>query len=156
MFMVLVYPKEQLPVPTEMGWVAQAQVQLVLTGITDDLSAPICLDEIQEYAIGDSYTSGSQTITATLDIATRFIMCLEQREVEESDGSLDALSPNSAEWVNQTLFPKWLGNGASQTLWFTMWRLKVLGQDPRNLGKDWWWDHEEPLTDPRYWMRGSQ
>ncbi|RYC60178.1 hypothetical protein CHU98_g6025 [Xylaria longipes] len=81
LFMVLVYPKEQMPWPEDIRWVAQAQVQLILTGITDGLSAPICFDEIQEYSTGNSYTPGSQTITTTLDIATKFILRLEQREV---------------------------------------------------------------------------
>ncbi|KAI1737782.1 hypothetical protein F4680DRAFT_460318 [Xylaria scruposa] len=146
LFMVLVYPKEQMPFPKHPNWVAQAQVQLVLTGITNGLSAPICFDEIREYSTGNSCTP--ETITTTLDIATKFILRLEQREVaafgvqpnicslsptapyrreyreeamklgwvEERDGRLDELSPRSSEWVDRTLFPKWLGKGALQTM----------------------------------------
>lgn len=35
--------------------------------------------------------------------------------IEERDGRLDELSPRSSEWVDRTIFPKWLGNGALYT-----------------------------------------
>ncbi len=180
LFMVLVYPKEQLPWPKDIRWVAQAQVQLILTGITDGLSAPICFDEIQEYSTGNSYTPGSQTITITLDIATKFILRLEQREVaafgvqpnacnlsptsfyrlkhreeakklgwvEERDGSLDDLSPISSEWVDRTLFPKWLGRGALETMRYTLELIEHKWEKPEQYTKDWWWNHQDLPESP--------
>ncbi|KAI0534820.1 hypothetical protein GGR58DRAFT_515836 [Xylaria digitata] len=114
--------------------------------------------------IWDSYTPGSQTMTTTLDIATKFILRLEQREVaafgvqpnvcslsptssyalehreeakklgwvEERDGSLDDLSPRSSEWVDRTLFPKWLEK----------W------QQPEQYTKDWWWNYQDLPESP--------
>ncbi|KAI1133586.1 hypothetical protein F5Y10DRAFT_283893 [Nemania abortiva] len=175
LFVVLVYPKEQLPCPKDIRWVAQAQAQLILTGITDGLSAPICFDEIREYSVGNSYAPGSQTITTTLDIATKFILRLEQREVaafgvqpdirslslttpylleyrkkakrlgwvEERDGSLDELSPASSDWVNRTLFPKWLGRGALETMSRTLDLINQKWEKPEQYTKDWWWNHED-------------
>ncbi|KAI0550561.1 hypothetical protein F4679DRAFT_594734 [Xylaria curta] len=171
LFMVLVYPKEQMPFPKHPKWMVQAQVQLVLTGITDGLSAPICFDEIREYSTGNSYTSGSQAITTTLEIATKFILRLEQREVaafgiqpnvckyreeamrlgwiKERDGRLDELSPRSSEWVDRTLFPKWLGKGASQTMeWALELRLIRRWQGLEQYTKDWWWNYQDLPESP--------
>ncbi|KAI1422834.1 hypothetical protein F5Y12DRAFT_760874 [Xylaria sp. FL1777] len=168
LFMVLVHPKEQLPPwPKDIRWVAQAQVQPILMGATDGLSALICFDEIREYSTGDSYTPGSQTITTTLAIATKFVLRLEQLEVaafdvqpnifslsptssyllehgeeagklgwvEERDGSLDDLSPRSSEWVDRTLFPKWLGRGALETMRYTLDLIGDRWQQPEQYTK---------------------
>ncbi|TRX91477.1 hypothetical protein FHL15_007701 [Xylaria flabelliformis] len=181
LFMVLVYPKEQMPLPKDSRWVAQAQVQLVLTGITDGLSAPIRFDEILEYATGNAYTPGNQTITTTLDIATKFILRLEQREVaafgvqpnicslnpttpyllayrkeakklgwiEERDGRLDELSPRSSEWVDRTLFPKWFGRGALQTMEYALELRKYRKWlEPEQYTKDWWWNRQDLPESP--------
>ncbi|KAJ2986313.1 hypothetical protein NUW58_g5088 [Xylaria curta] len=177
LFMVLVYP-DKLMIPTEprdMSWVPNAKVQLILTGITEGLSAPISFDELREYSIGTSYTSGGQTITTTLSIATEFILHLEQREiaafgiqpntcslpadalrprlleirekakklgwVEERDGSLDDLSPRSSEWVDRTIFPTWLGDGAIETLRTTQYRIHDFTKTQYT--EDWWWNPQD-------------
>ncbi|KAI0183608.1 hypothetical protein EV127DRAFT_489483 [Xylaria flabelliformis] len=148
-FMVLTPPDTTIPRPRGIKWIADVQVRLILTGITEGLSAPISLEEIREYSKGAPYMSGDQTIITTLEVATKFILRLEQREVdafgirpnlcrlitdisppwileyrekakllgwvEERDGRLDELSPRSSEWVDRTVFPKWLGNGALHT-----------------------------------------
>ncbi|RYC61313.1 hypothetical protein CHU98_g4893 [Xylaria longipes] len=174
-FMVLVDTRKPIsPVPRDnIRRIADIQVQLILTGITEGLSAPILLEELQEYSIG--YSPGDQVITTTLSIATQFILRLEQREiaafgiqpniyslvsdisppwilqyredakmlgwVEERDGSLNNLSPRSSEWVDRTLFPRWLGNGAIKTMHKTRDEFESTYQEPYT--EDWWWNPEE-------------
>ncbi|KAI0421095.1 hypothetical protein F5X98DRAFT_291637 [Xylaria grammica] len=175
--MVLVYPKEQLPWPKDIRWAAQAQVQLTLTGITDGLSAPICFDEIQEYSTGDSYTPESQTITTTLDIATKFILHLEQREVavfgvQPNVCNISPSNPYLLEyqeeakklgWVDERdgslddLSPrssKWV----DRTLFakwlgrgarYTLNLIEGKWEKPEQYTKDWWWNHQDiPELDP--------
>ncbi|KAI0118161.1 hypothetical protein GGR51DRAFT_554654 [Nemania sp. FL0031] len=185
-FMVLVPPDDRvIPGPRGIKWVADIQARLVLTGITEGLSAPISFEEIREYSKGTPYVFGDQTITTTLGVATEFILRLEQREInafgilpnicrlttdisppwklsyrekakllgwiEERDGRLDELSPRSSEWVNRTIFPRWLGNGAL----YTMQRMRDLLEHggckkPQPYTEDWWWDPEElPELDAR-------
>ncbi|KAI0540411.1 hypothetical protein GGR58DRAFT_461219 [Xylaria digitata] len=192
MFMVLMHPNTTLPGPRGIKWVADVQVRLILTGITDGLSAPISFEEIREYSKGTPYMSGDQTITTTLGVATKFILRLEQREidafgirpnvcrlitdvsppwifeyrekakllgwVEERDGRLDELSPRSSEWVDRTIFPRWLGNGALYTMHRTRDLLqKGRREEPEPYAKDWWWDPEElpepAARDAEVWKR---
>ncbi|TRX89444.1 hypothetical protein FHL15_009613 [Xylaria flabelliformis] len=81
-FMVLTRPDTTIPKPRGIKWIADLQVRLILTGITEGLSAPISLEEIREYSKGTAYISGDQAITTTLDVATKFILRLEQREID--------------------------------------------------------------------------
>ncbi|KAI1319410.1 hypothetical protein F5Y16DRAFT_102167 [Xylariaceae sp. FL0255] len=78
LFKAIDYPRDNRP--KDSNWMAEAHVKLVLTGITDGLSAPIALEELQEYA-RDAYTPGDLAITVTLSIATDFIIRLEKREI---------------------------------------------------------------------------
>ncbi|KAI1113283.1 hypothetical protein F5Y14DRAFT_418341 [Nemania sp. NC0429] len=80
--MTITYPKT-VPKPSGQG-IADVQVRLILTGITEGLSAPISFDEIREHSIGTPYVSGDQTITTTLAVATKFMKRLEQREIDAS------------------------------------------------------------------------
>ncbi|KAI0465815.1 hypothetical protein F4859DRAFT_519741 [Xylaria cf. heliscus] len=82
-FMVLVRPNGTIPLePQDIKQIPNMHVQLILTGITEGLSAPISFEELHEYSIGGSpYKPGDQTITTTLSIATKFILRLEQREI---------------------------------------------------------------------------
>ncbi|KAI1300582.1 hypothetical protein F5Y03DRAFT_363818 [Xylaria venustula] len=64
--------------------VPKTKVQLVLTGITEGLSAPISFEELREET--DSYHVGATTITNTLGAAIPFLMRLEQREIAASGG----------------------------------------------------------------------
>lgn len=61
--------------------------------------------------------------------------------VEERDGSLHNLSPRSSEWVDRTLFSRWLGNGAVYTMHKTRDVLTLMYQEPYTEG--WWWNPEE-------------
>ncbi|KAI1128310.1 hypothetical protein F5Y10DRAFT_265221 [Nemania abortiva] len=178
MFMVLVQPNTRILEPKGIKWVADVQVRLVLTGTTEGLSAPISFEELRGYSKGTPYIPGDRTITTTLGVATKFILRLEQREidafgvrpnlcqllndisppwileyrekaellgwVEERDGRLDELSPRSSEWVDRTIFPRWLGNGAIYTMHRTRDLLDMGGhQEPEPYTEDWWWDPEE-------------
>ena len=82
MFMVLIPPDTAVSRHRGMKWIADLQVRLILTGYTEGLSAPISFEEIREYSQGTPYVPGDQTITTTLDVATRFILRLEQREID--------------------------------------------------------------------------
>ncbi|KAI0456095.1 hypothetical protein F5B21DRAFT_469699 [Xylaria acuta] len=192
MFMVLMHPNATILRPRGIKWVANVQVRLILTGITEGLSAPISFEEIREYSKGTPYISGDQTITTTLGVATKFILRLEQREidafgirpnlcrlitdisppwileyrekakllgwVEERDGRLDELSPRSSEWVDRAIFPRWLGNGALNTMHRTRDLLEYGShQEPEPYTGDWWWDPEElpesATRDAEVWKR---
>ncbi|KAI1733502.1 hypothetical protein F4680DRAFT_399035 [Xylaria scruposa] len=192
MFMVLMRPDTIMPTPRGIKWIADIPVRLILTGITEGLSAPISFEEIREYSKGTPYKPGDQTITTTLDVATKFILRLEQREidafgiqpnlcrliteisppwileyrekakwlgwVEERDGRLDELSPRSSEWIDRTIFPKWLGEGALQTMHRTRDLLQDRRyQDPEPYTEDWWWDPQEvpesATRDTEVWKR---
>ncbi|KAK5635202.1 hypothetical protein RRF57_010914 [Xylaria bambusicola] len=80
-FMVLILPNTKELKPRGIKWIAGVQVRLTLTGITEGLSAPISFEEIREYST-ENYKPGDQTIATTLGIATKFILQLEQREID--------------------------------------------------------------------------
>ncbi|KAJ8132560.1 hypothetical protein O1611_g1065 [Lasiodiplodia mahajangana] len=82
-FMVCLDSDTDITWPTDHSQIAGLRAQLILTGITEGLSAPISFEEIQAYSIRTEapYMPGDQTIITTLDIATKFISRLEQREI---------------------------------------------------------------------------
>ncbi|KAI0546691.1 hypothetical protein F4679DRAFT_403432 [Xylaria curta] len=102
-FMVLMQPDDStIPRPRGIRWIADVQVRLILTGITEGLSAPISLEEIREYSKGTPYISGDQTITTTLDVATKFILRLEQREINAF-----GIKPNLRRLITK-ISPPWI------------------------------------------------
>ncbi|KAI0440280.1 hypothetical protein F4803DRAFT_577935 [Xylaria telfairii] len=143
------------------------------------LSAPICFDEIRDYSIGKS---GSRIITTTLDVATGFILQLEQREIdavgmqpdichpeaddivddahkyrksaeilgwdEERDGLLKDLNLKSSRWLDPTLFPKWVGEGAKQTMRRTKEAIQSKRLAEQGYTEDWWWDPKDLPESP--------
>ncbi|KAI0530086.1 hypothetical protein GGR58DRAFT_518749 [Xylaria digitata] len=154
-FMALFYPQvhwypEDIP---------KIKVQLVLTGITEGLSAPISFEELRDETMHDSYHIGATTITTTLGAAVPFLMRLEQREitasggilqpdvakvrgwnwhreeakklgwVEERDGNLDDLTPRSQEW------------GAEDTLAYALGTCSTLNP-LKDSKENWWWDRD--------------
>ncbi|KAI0970643.1 hypothetical protein F4678DRAFT_473079 [Xylaria arbuscula] len=162
-FMTLFFPQEFLFIED----VPKTKVQLVLTGITEGLSAPISFEELQDEA--DPYHVGATTIITTLGAAVPFLMRLEQREitasgaqpdvakmrghdwhrerakefgwVEERDGNLDDLTPRSHEWVNREIFTKWVGGGAEETLLHT-YNIGTSHNPLKDSEENWWWDRD--------------
>ncbi|KAI1385201.1 uncharacterized protein F4822DRAFT_337202 [Hypoxylon trugodes] len=65
----------------ELDDVAKITVRLILTGITDGLSAPISFEPLRENALDGTYAPNSNTITTTMGAATKFILELEAREI---------------------------------------------------------------------------
>ncbi|KAI0521957.1 hypothetical protein F5B22DRAFT_511813 [Xylaria bambusicola] len=152
--------------------VFEIKVQVVLTGMTEGLSAPISLDELRDEAVDGSYRPGATAITTRLGVAVRFIMRLEEREKaanggvfypnvtkagihkwyrreaeklgwdEKRDGSLDDLAPNSCEWVNRDIFKKWVGEGAEETLRFAFSGASRQQNLIEELEENWWWDRD--------------
>ncbi|KAI1355603.1 hypothetical protein F5Y01DRAFT_310489 [Xylaria sp. FL0043] len=101
-FMVLMHPNTDIVRPRGIKWVADLQVRLVLTGIVEGLSAPISFQEIREYSKGIAYTSGDRTITTTLGVATKFILRLEQREINAF-----GIRPNLCRLISD-ISPPWI------------------------------------------------
>ncbi|KAI1166954.1 hypothetical protein F5B18DRAFT_604949 [Nemania serpens] len=72
LFLALFYPRENITVlrtPEERPGV---KVQLILTGTTEGLSAPISSAELRHEALDGSYHPGATAITITLGAAVRF------------------------------------------------------------------------------------
>ncbi|KAI0837929.1 hypothetical protein F5Y06DRAFT_296929 [Hypoxylon sp. FL0890] len=159
LFIALFYPQDGingLRMPEELP---EVKVQLILTGTTEGLSAPISFEELYGYH--------DQPGRA----AVRFIMRLEQREVaasggifqpdvaklrgwnwhrreanklgwiEERDGNLDELTPRSCEWVNRNIFKKWVGKGAVTTMMHALNMHSKLNPF-RGTEENWWWDRK--------------
>ncbi|KAI2621350.1 hypothetical protein GGS21DRAFT_536059 [Xylaria nigripes] len=61
---------------------ANTKVQLVLTGITEGLSAPISFEELRDEALEDSYHPAAKTIMISLSAAVKFIMRLKSLDRE--------------------------------------------------------------------------
>ncbi|KAK5634353.1 hypothetical protein RRF57_010067 [Xylaria bambusicola] len=165
-FIALFQDKNVSKTPLE---VSEAKVQVVLTGMTEGLSAPISLEELRDEALDESYHTGTTAITTRLGVAVRFIMRLEEREKaanggflspditkvraydwhrrkakelgwdEERDGNLDDLTPRSCEWVNRDIFKKWAGEGAEETLKFACFGGSVYKPLTRDLEEEDWW-----------------
>jgi hypothetical protein len=148
------------------------KVQLILTGTTEGLSAPISFEELRDEALDSSYYPGATAITIGLGAAIRFIIRLEQREmvasggglqpnvarlrgwnwhreqakkfgwVEERDGNLDDLTPRSCEWVNRNIFKKWVGEGAVTTLGCALNMHSRLNPFRKDSEENWWWNRK--------------
>ncbi|KAI1746946.1 hypothetical protein F4782DRAFT_552853 [Xylaria castorea] len=171
LFMALFYPQGDIDSPRTPEEIRAVKVQLILTGITEGLSAPISFEELEAEALDQPYHPGATAITTSLDAAVRFIMRLEQREIaasggilqpnvaklrgwnqhreqakklgwiENRDGKLDDLTPRSCEWVNRDIFKTWVGKGALETLWCAMY-MSILNPLLEDSEENWWWDRK--------------
>lgn len=181
-FIALFYPQENVHLHRTPEQLRRVKVQLILTGMTEGLSAPISLKELEGEALDDSYYPGATAITTSLHAAVHFIIRLEEREiaaaggiqqpdvaklrgwdwhrkkakelgwVEERDGKLDDLTPRSCEWVDQTIFKKWVGEGAIDTMKYALgWGTKL---DPfRDDEENLWWDRKYLPEKPPRWVK---
>ncbi|KAI3326405.1 hypothetical protein HD806DRAFT_405982 [Xylariaceae sp. AK1471] len=172
LFIALFYPQENingLRTPEELP---EVKVQLILTGTTEGLSAPISFEELRDEALDGSYHPGVTAITTGLGAAVHFIMRLEQREIvasggvlqpdvaklrgwnwhreeakklgwmEERDGNLNDLTPRSCEWVNRNIFKKWVGKGAVETMRYALNMHSMLNPLKKDSEENWWWDRK--------------
>ncbi|KAI1423977.1 hypothetical protein F5Y12DRAFT_754994 [Xylaria sp. FL1777] len=171
LFMALFYPQGNIKFHRTPEELPKVKVQLILTGITEGLSAPISFEELRDEALDGSYYPGATSITTSLGTAVRFIMRLEEREIaasggsrqpdvtklrcynwhreeakklgwiEERDGNLDDLTPRSCEWVNRNIFKKWVGKGAIKTLNSALGIMSKLNP-LKDSEENWWWDRK--------------
>ncbi|KAI1501709.1 hypothetical protein F5X99DRAFT_381440 [Biscogniauxia marginata] len=172
LFIALFYPQGGIYGIRTPEQLLEVKVQLILTGTTEGLSAPISFEELRDEALDGSYHPGATAITIGLDAAVRFIIRLEQREVaaaggvfqpdvaklrgwnrhreyakkfgwiEERDGNLDDLTPRSCEWVNQNIFKKWVGEGAEKILKYALNEHSMLNPLREDSEENWWWDRK--------------
>ncbi|KAI1264987.1 hypothetical protein F5Y18DRAFT_436404 [Xylariaceae sp. FL1019] len=75
LFMVLIWLPEYYA-----GGFADFRVRLILTGITEGLSAPISFNKLHDVCVDPSYQPGDSSLVTTFENATKFIMEIEQRE----------------------------------------------------------------------------
>ncbi|TGJ86714.1 hypothetical protein E0Z10_g2020 [Xylaria hypoxylon] len=169
LFLALFYPQENINFCHTPEELERVKVQLILTGTTEGLSAPISFEELQDEALDGSYHPGATAITIRIGPAVRFIMRLEQREIaasggalqpdvaklrgwdqhktlakkfgwiEERDGNLDDLTPRSCEWVDPNIFKKWVGEGAVKTLSLAMGWGSMTLNPFRKDSEEDWW-----------------